>query len=89
MQTARRPRASAQDGSARQQRAQLRAKATHSARDMIFFAVVFGVYALFVQLLEGIDADTIFLALFCTVLTVFIVNSIISALANRDAEADY
>ncbi|HEY9791277.1 MAG TPA: hypothetical protein V6D22_12820 [Candidatus Obscuribacterales bacterium] len=82
MQTARKPRPTAKDESARRERAELRTKATHSFTDLILFVVVFGCYELFVNSLEGIDADTTFLALFSTVLTVFIVKSVWEAITH-------
>ena len=51
----------------------------------VLFGAVLGFYCFFVNALEGLDGDTFFLALFCTVLTVFVCQALSAAL-NREAD---
>ena len=72
MQTARKP--IARQSESRQQ--QPKQRATMPLTDVIVFVGLLAAWGWFVQSLEGIDLDTGFLAVYCTVLSMFILKSV-------------
>jgi hypothetical protein len=81
MQTARKPNASGSE-SARQSDATPKARRT-PAPGIIVSAVVLGFYVWIVNMLEGIDFDTLFLAFFCAGLTMFVFKAMATAFAGE------
>jgi hypothetical protein len=71
MQTARKPRTS--------QTERVKAPTTHrrsALGDLLMFLVSFALYGVFTVSLGGLNFDTMFIAVFCSVLTVFVIKAL-------------